>query len=84
MSGGPGVPGVERVEALLGGGESVGVAGEAAGELLVDLEVLLQPMLFLTELVALVDEGLGAAGEFVERRASEGDIVSDLAECVSR
>ena len=83
VSGGPGVPGVEGVEALLGGGESVGVAVEAAGELLVDLAVLLEPLLFLSELVALVEEWLGAAGEFVERRADEGDIVSCLGKCVA-
>ena len=41
VSGGPGVPGVEGVEALFGGGEPVLIAAEAAGELLVDLEVLL-------------------------------------------
>jgi hypothetical protein len=83
VSGGPGVPGVEGVEALFGCGESVGVAVEAAGELLVDLEVLLQPVLFLTELVALVEEGLGSAGEFVERGAGGGDVLGCFVECVA-
>jgi len=41
-------------------------------------------VLFLSELVALVEDGLGTAGEFVERRAGEGDIVSGLGKCVSR
>jgi len=41
VPGGPCVPGVESVETLFGGGEPVLIAAEAAGELLVDLEVLL-------------------------------------------
>ena len=83
VSGGPGVPGVEGVEVLLGGGESVGVAVEAAGELLVDLAVLLQPMLFLSELVALVEEWLGAACEFFEGGAGGVDVVGGFGKCVA-
>jgi hypothetical protein len=83
VSGGPGVPGVEGVEALFGGSEPVGVSVEAAGELPVDLEVLLQLVLFLTELVALVEEGLGAAGEFVEGGAGGGGVVGSFGECVA-
>lgn len=84
VPGGPGVPGVDGVEPLLGGGESVGVAVEAAGELLVDLAVLLQLVLFLTELVASVEEWLGAAGELVERGAGGGDIIGGLDEGAAR
>jgi hypothetical protein len=60
VSGGPGVPGVEGVEVLFGGGEPVGVAVEAAGELLVDLEVLLQP--------GAVPDGAGRVGRGVVGR----------------
>ena len=83
VSGGPGVPGVEGIHVLFGGGEPVGVAVEAAGELLVDLEVLLQPVLLLTELVAFVEEWPGAACEFVERGAGGGDVGGGLVEGVA-
>lgn len=48
VSDGPGVPGVESVEALSGSGESTLASVEAAGELPVDLEVLFEPATFLT------------------------------------
>lgn len=83
VPGRPGVPGVESVEALFDDRDSVGVAVEAAGESLVDLAVLLQPVLFLTELLALVEEGLGAAGAFVERSAGGGNIVDGFGERVA-
>ena len=83
VPGSPGVPGVECVDALFGDCESVGVAVEAAGELPVDLAVLLQPVLFLTELIAFVEQWLGAAGEFVDGGAGGGNIVGGFGEGVA-
>ncbi len=78
VSGRPGVPDVEGVELLFGVGEPILVSAEAARELLVDLAVLLQPVLFLTELVALVEQWLDAAGEFVKRGTGSGDTIGGL------
>lgn len=83
VPGGPGVPVVESVESLLRGGEAVLIAVEAASELPVDLEVLIEPATVGAELVALVEERPGAAGEFVERGASGGDVVGGLGEGVA-
>ena len=83
MSLGPLVPGVEGVEALLGVVESVVVAVEAPGELAVDGEMLLESAAFGAELVSLVEEWSGAAGDFVERGLRGGDVVGGVGDGVS-
>jgi hypothetical protein len=61
------LPGVEGVELLAGGAESVVVAVEAAAELLIASLFAVEAIVFVAESVALVEQRLGAVGEFVER-----------------
>ena len=59
-------PGAEGAEPVLGCQELAVAAAEAVNEVAVLAEVLLEAVAFVTELGALIEEWLGAVGEFVE------------------
>lgn len=63
---------------LPGGAEPVVVAVEAAAEQLIASNFAAEAIVFVADLVALVEQGLGAVGEFVERGADGGDLVAGL------
>ena len=79
VSVGPVGPGVEGVESLLSLVEPVVVAVELS----VDFEVVLEPIALGAELLSLVEEGLGAAGDFVKCGLRDGYVVRVLGGGVS-
>ena len=83
VSVGPVGPGVEGVEAVLGVEGTVVVAVELSGELPVGGEVVLESVAFAAELVALVEEGLGAAGDLVECGVGGGDVVGGIGDVLA-
>lgn len=72
------MPGVESLELSAGGAESVVVAVEAAAELLIASLFAPEAVVFVADLVALVEQGLGAMCEVVERGAGGGDLLAGL------
>ncbi len=72
---GPVVPDVERVDGHFGCCEATVEMIEFLGELSLRFGVLAESGVFGAELVALVEEWLGAAGELVERRLRGRDFV---------
>ena len=83
VAGGPGVPGVECGDGHFGCGEAPVEVFEFLGELSLSLGVLEEPGVFGAEVVALVEEGLGAAGEFAERGFGGRDFFGGVGEFVA-
>ena len=83
VTGGPSVPGVERCEGVLGDFDAaVGIA-ECSEELAALYSVLAEPVAFAVELGALVEEGSGAMGQFLERDLGGCNTVSCVGDRVS-
>ena len=58
-------------------------AAEAVNEVAVVTEELLEAVAFVTELGALIEEWLGAVGEFIEGKLSSGDVVGHVGDRVA-
>ena len=83
LAGGPLLPGVEGIELSAVGADTILVAVEAAAEVLVAALFAAEAVVFVTGLVALVEEWLGAVGEFVECGSSGVDVLGGFGDRVS-